>query len=124
MENEEIKYLDYQIIAIGINVLVVISSIIIIYNQELDLKNKKTIMTSETQQTLTYITKLIILALTFIFLYINYKLYDIAKQKNKDTRPFELQILAGMLIVISALITTYVVFTYNNKEADIENPEI
>lgn len=124
MENEEIKYLDYQIIALGINIIIAITSIVIIYNRQLNLSGKKKIMTSDTQTTLTYITKLIALGLSFMYLYVNYKQYELAKEENEDIRPFELQIFAGILVVISAVITTYSLFAYSNEEANLENPEI
>jgi cytochrome bd-type quinol oxidase subunit 2 len=124
MKNEEIKYLDYQILGLGFMVAVTIISIIITYNQEQKLKGNDTIISDKAQISLVTLNRVLVLILAFLFLYINYKQFEIAKKKGEEIKPFELQILVSLLVIISALLSFYILIAYRNGEVDIENPEI
>lgn len=125
MKNEEIKYMNYQMIAIGLSILAGVVSLIITYNQKLGLQKRKKILSSETTLLVTYINRIIFLITGSIFLYINYKLYEIAKIKNDRMRNSQLQLIASVLVVISELIALYVTSTSNTDSIiAVENPQI
>lgn len=69
--------------------------------------------------------RLFVLGIIISFLYISIENYKIAKNENKDLKPFILQIIASVITLIAGLITLYIVY-YNRTidEADIENPEV
>ncbi|MBQ9318341.1 MAG: hypothetical protein IJR82_01765 [Bacilli bacterium] len=125
MKKEEEKYLDIQIIALIFTLISVIISLLLSYNQKLEIQGSKTLFTSKKTFQITKYNRLLILILGITFLYINYNLYKISKKEGENLKPYELQILASILTVITALITLYVVSLSNKGEvADIENPII
>ena len=122
---EEIKQINIQIIVLLVLIVTTITSLLLTYNQKLDLQNKKTIFNKKQTYKISYINRLIILISTIIFLIINYKLYQISKKEGEDTLVYYLQITASVLTVIAALIVFYVVSTSSKDEiSDIENPII
>lgn len=125
-KNEEIKQINIQIITLLILIVTTITSLLLTYNQKLDLQNKKTIFNKKQTYNISYINRLIILITTIIFLIINYKLYQISKKEGEDLLVYYLQITASILTVIAALIVFYVVsITPSGDEiSDIENPII
>lgn len=125
LKKEEEKYLDIQIIALIFTLISVIISLLLSYNQKLEIQGSKTLFTSKKTFQITKYNRLLILILGITFLYINYNLYKISKKEGENLKPYELQILASILTVITALITLYVVSLSNKGEvADIENPII
>ena len=125
MKKEEIKYINYQLIGLSISLITTFVALIITYNQKLNLEKKKTIFNSKDSLSITKINRIVILLVGILFLYINYRLYQISKKEGEDLTSYSLQILASILIVISGLIALYVV-TLSNTEtiADVENPNI
>ena len=125
-KNEEIKQINIQIITLLILIVTTITSLLLTYNQKLDLQNKKTIFNKKQTYNISYTNRLIILITTIIFLIINYKLYQISKKEGEDLLVYYLQITASILTVIAALIVFYVVsITPSGDEiSDIENPII
>lgn len=123
---QEIEYLNIQIFISLIVIITVITSIILTYNQKLELQNKKTLFNKRTTHNISYINRLIILITGLIFLYINYKLYQISKKEGEDLKVYYLQIIASILTVIAAAIALYVVSkeTEINSVDDVENPII
>ena len=120
---EEIKIVDIQLIAILLTIVSSIISLLLTINQKLELKNLKTLFTTKQTFKITKFNRTLILILGLIFLYVNYRLYQISKSQKEDLKPYELQISASILTVIAALIALYVV-SLSTKEnvADIENP--
>lgn len=120
---EEIKIVDIQLIAILLTIVSSIISLLLTINQKLELKNLKTLFTTKQTFKITKFNRTLILTLGLIFLYVNYRLYQISKNQKEDLKPYELQISASILTVIAALIALYVV-SLSTKEnvADIENP--
>ena len=120
---EEIKIVDIQLIAILLTIVSSIISLLLTINQKLELKNLKTLFTTKQTFKITKFNRTLILILGLIFLYVNYRLYQISKNQKEDLKPYELQISASILTVIAALIALYVV-SLSTKEnvADIENP--
>ena len=125
MKKEEIKYIDYQLIGLGLTLVTTIIGIIITYNQKLGTEKKPKLMTNKQSLILTYINRILILLIGILFLYVNYKFYELTKRKGKETKSEELQIVASFLAIISSIIALYVV-TLSGTEtiADVENPNI
>lgn len=125
MENEEIKYINYQLFGLGITLITTVIAIIITYNQKLGAAKEKKILTNENSLKLTYFNRILILLIAILFLYINYRFYEIDKEKGVDIKGDILQITASALTIIGALIAIYVVSLSNTENiADIENPNI
>lgn len=120
---EEIKIVDIQLIAILLTIVSSIISLLLTINQKLELKNLKTLFSTKQTFKITKFNRTLILILGLIFLYVNYRLYQLSKSQKEDLKPYELQISASILTVIAALIALYVV-SLSTKEnvADIENP--
>lgn len=125
MKKEEIKTLNLQIFGLVISLITLLFSILLTYNQKLKLEKKKTILNGVNTLTLSYITRILTVAIAILFLYVNYKLYNLSKKENEDLKSYTLQIIASYLSIISALIAFYVV-TLSSTEtvADVENPII
>ena len=124
--NEEIKLLDIQIIVSVITIITIIISIILIYNQKLDLQNKDTLFSKSKTQKISLINRITLVVTASIFLYVNYKLKEISESEGEDTKPYNLQIISSYLTVIASIIVLYVVTsTYNIENvSDVENPVI
>ena len=123
---EEINLLNTQLITSLIVIITVILSLVLTYNQKLDIQNKKTIFTKKQTHNISYINRLTILITTSIVLFINYKLYLISKKEGEDLLVYRLQITASILSIIAAIIVFYVVTIEPTGEniSDIENPVI
>ena len=123
-KQEEINAINIQLIALLIALGSAIISIIITYNQKLDLENKNNTDPKKIFN-LTVFNRILILVLSFVFLYVNYKLYKISKKEGEDLKPYILQIIASILTIIASLIALYIV-SLSTKEniVDVENPII
>ena len=123
---EEINLLNIQLITSLIVIITVAISLILTYNQKLDIENKKTIFTKKQTHNVSYINRLIILITAISFLIINYKLYQISKKEGEDLKVYYLQIIASILTTIAALIVFYVVSIEpaGDEISDVENPVI
>lgn len=123
---EEIKLLNIQLITSLIVIITVILSLILTYNQKLNLENKKTIFNKKQTHNISYINRLVILITTIVFLLINYKLYQISKKEGEDLLVYNLQIIASILTTIASILVFYVVSIEpaGDEISDIENPVI
>ncbi len=122
---EEINNIDIQLVALFIILITDIVSIITTYNQKLDLEDKETLLESNELYKLTLHNRELILILSLVFLYVNYRLYNISKKKGEDLKSYILQIIASILVVASCIIALYVVkLSDKNNIVDIENPII
>lgn len=125
MNKKEEEFIDIQLLALIFTLISVVISLLLTYNQKLELKNLKTLFNSKTTFKITKFNRILILILGITFLYVNYNLYKISKKEGEDLKPYILQIFASVLTVITALITLYVVFLSNKGNvSDIENPII
>ena len=125
MEKEEIKYINYQLIGLGITLITTVIAIIITYNQKLGTAKKEKILSNKDSLKLTYFNRILILLIAILFLYINYRFYEKKKKKGVDIKGDILQITASILTIVGALIAIYVVSLSNTENiADIENPNI
>ena len=125
MKNEEIKYINYQLLGLGITLFTTVIAIIITYNQKLSMEKKKKLLNSKQALNLTKFNRITILIVSILFLYINYRLYQISKQEGEDLKSYKLQISASTLVVIASIIALYVVSLSNTETlSDVENPNI
>ena len=123
---EEIKLLNIQLITSLIVIITVILSLVLTYNQKLNLENKKTIFNKKQTHNISYINRLTILITTIVFLIINYKLYQISKKEGEDLLVYNLQIIASILTTIASILVFYVVSIEPSGDeiSDVENPVI
>lgn len=115
-----------QIIASLISIGTVIISIILLYNEQLEINNQEPFLDAESAQKLTTFNRVLILIIFIVFLVINYVLYNISKEEGEDLKPYELQIIASYFSLFAASIALYVVLLERGGEqvVDVENPII
>lgn len=128
MKNEEVKSLDYQIIATILYLGSLTLSLLITYNQRQELLNKKRLFTNKQANNYSIFNRYLVLILSLAFLFINYRDKNIAKKYGKDLKFLDLQISASQLSIISALIVLYVVLESQGENYNIitavENPTL
>lgn len=124
-KEEEINAINIQLVALIIVGISTIISIAITYNQKLNLEKKETIFNSKESFDITLFNRILIVVLSFVFLYVNIKLYNLSKDEGEDLKSYILQIIASILAVISGLIALYVVgLSTTENIVDVENPVI
>lgn len=123
-KQEEIDIINIQLIALLVALISAIISILITYYQKLDLEEKNNIDPKNIFN-LTLFNRILIIILSFVFLYVNYKLYKISKKEGENLKPYILQIIASLLTIVASIIALYIV-SLSTKEniVDIENPII
>ena len=122
---KEIKVVNIQFYALIVTLITSLISIIITYNQKRELKGKEAIFSGKEIYNLTVFNRITILIISIIFLYVNYTLYQISKEQNEDLKPYKLQLIASILVIISGIIALYVVSLSNTENiSDVENPII
>ena len=120
---QEINIINIQFYALILTLVTTFISIIITYNQKRELKNKDPMFSGKQIYNLTLFNRVFILILSFAFLYVNYNLYNISKEQGENLKPYELQLLASILVIASGLIALYVVSLSNTENiSDVENP--
>ena len=128
MSNKEKESLliTIQIISSIVSIGTVIISIILLYNEQLEINNEEPFLDAEAAQKLTTFNRILILIIFIVFLVINYILYDISKKEGEDLKPYELQIIASYFSLFAASIALYVVLLQRSGEqvVDVENPII
>lgn len=124
-KKEEIDTINIQLIALLFTLITAIISIIITYNQKLELEKKETILSPKDSLKLTLFNRKLILVISFVFLYVNFTLLKISKEEGENLKPYNLQILASLFIIVSGIIALYVVsLSTTENVADVENPVI
>ena len=122
-KKEELEAINIQLIALFFTLITAIISIIITYNQKLELEEKETLLTPKNSLKLTLFNRKLILILSFVFLYVNFVLLKISKEEGEDLKPYNLQIVASLFIIVSGIIALYVVSLSNTENvSDVENP--
>ena len=122
---KETQIVNIQLYALILTLITTFISIIITYNQKRELKGKKAMFSAKEIYNITVSNRIFILILSFIFLYVNLSLYDISKKQGENLKPYELQLIASILVIASGLIALYVVSLSNTETiADVENPII
>lgn len=124
-KKEEAQAINIQLVALVITVFTAIISIIITYNQKLEIEGKPPLFTPKDSLKITLFNRKLILVISFVFLYVNYSLFKISKEEGEDLKPYNLQILASILVIVSGIIALYVVSLSNTQNvSDVENPII
>ena len=124
-KNEEIEAINIQLITLLVVLVSTIISILITYNQKLDIEDKDTIFNSKESFNITLFNRILIVVISFVFLYVNIKLYNLSKEEGEDLKSYTLQIIASILAIISGLIALYVVKLSSTENlVDVENPVI
>ncbi|MDD3341494.1 MAG: hypothetical protein PHN72_04845 [Bacilli bacterium] len=115
-----------QLTGSAIYIVVLILSIMILYNQMLAVEGKKRFLKVSTTENINLLNRIVVLLLVLYFLYASYQNIRLAKRQKKDTKYLNMQMFASILTVISALIVLYVAFEQSNKAfvplAATENP--
>ena len=125
MDKKEEEYINIQIYALIASLAGIIISLLLTYNQKLELQGKKTLFDSKTTFKMAKGNRILFLIIGILFLYVNYKLYEFSKKEGEDLKPYILQIFASILTFAAAFVTFYVVTLSNKGDvADIENPII
>lgn len=126
-EQKEIAAIYIQIFVSIISIFAVIISILLLYNEKLEIKGEKTLFSPKQTQKISVFNHNVLLGIAITFLLINFQLYNISKKQGENLKPYKLQIAASSLTVIAALITLYVVLnptTNQGQVSDVENPII
>lgn len=127
MKEEQLKSLNYQIITTLLFIISLVISILLTYDQKLELLQKKRIFSETFDKYLNLFNRIFALIIIIFILYINYRDYEMGKQKSTNSAPLKHQIYASILSVISAIIVLYVVlenWEENPNITSIENPII
>ena len=122
-KNEE-KIIDIQIVATLLFIVSLTISLVLTYNDKYKTKYDKGFFNNETNYKISVLNRILVVILSFVFLYVNYSNKEIAKNKGQKTKPFQLQIMASELSILAALIVTYVVINSGEYSlvTSIENP--
>ena len=108
-QNDEAHLLDIQIITTILFIISLLISILITYNDKQIAKNDPPILTGKQAANLSIFNRTVVVILTVIFLYINYKSRENARKDNEEMWPFNLQICASELSLLATIIVLYVV---------------
>lgn len=113
-----------QIIASLLSIGTIIISILLLYNQKLELKGKEPFFNARQAQNLSTFNRSLALIIFIALLIINFILYQISKEEGEELEPYILQIIASLLAVCTGIIGLYVVLRERQGEglADVENP--
>ena len=98
--NDEVKIIYYQIYLSILLIIGVIVSIILNYNTVLDLENKDTLFNKKQTLRISRYRNFVVLIISILFLYLNYRNKKIAKCKNRKW-PYKLvSIVTQSLLLI------------------------
>lgn len=109
MKKEETRLINIQLYTLFFSLLSVLISIALTLNEKLNLEDKKTFINNKDNYNTTLFNRILILAISISFLYINYKSYNLAKKKKENINNYQLQVLVALISVIASLISLYVV---------------
>ena len=118
------KNIELQILLSIFFIFTTIISIILLYNEDLYIKDKKFILDPKNVYIISSINRIVILIILLLFLYANYVDKNIDILENKDLKADNLQIIASILTIISGIIVLYITIEYfsTNINSSLENP--
>lgn len=105
---DERDLLKQQMITTGIYIICLVVSLALTYDEFLRKDNNK-LFSDKTAHNIAITNRIIILVLTFSYLYINFVNREIAKSNDSNLTFFNMQLNASTLSLISAIIVLYVV---------------
>lgn len=112
---DAIAILKGQLFGSAFYIVVLILSIIILYNQILKIENNEPFLTEETVSNLNILNRVVVLILVLYFFYTTFENIRLAEENGSETKYLELQQLASLLTVVSAIIVLYVSLEQSNK---------
>ena len=103
-------------------------SIALTYDDKQKIQNKNGLFSKKQSSKLSIFNRSLVLLLTLSYLYISYNNVDLAKQKNQEIWPFNLQLFSSELSTLAAIIVLYVVLKTSGEQysivAGIGNPNL
>ena len=124
-EIKESQLLNIQLFTLVFSLISILISMIVTYNQKLDVENKEVIFKAEKARKISLFNRILIVIIAITFLYVNYKQYILDKDSNNinNLKNDKLQVAASIFTIIASLITDYVVYSSTTETvSDIENP--
>ena len=96
---KESKLISIQLFTLVFSLISIIISMILTYNQKLDIENKKVLFESKKAVKISLFNRILITAIAISFLYVNYKQYilDIDTNNSNNIKNDKLQINACSL---------------------------
>lgn len=127
-DSQSISILKGQLLGSATYIIVLILSIVVLYNQILVAEGEEGFLETETVSNINILNRVVVFILVLYFLYTSYENIEIAKQEGRDTEYLNLQFIASLLTVVSAIIVLYVAFEQSNKAfvpiSATENPNL
>ncbi|MCI9110728.1 MAG: hypothetical protein HFH47_02815 [Bacilli bacterium] len=120
---EEAKLLKWQFALSLLFIFTLIVSLTLTYNQILIHEKKPPLYKEKTSDDILKLNRTLGLLIGLGFLYINYIDKGVKEEHNLDLKSANLQIDAGILSVLAAIIVLYVSFM-GDGTTELENPEI
>ena len=124
--DEDIFLIDLQLISTFIFIVATIVSLILTYDEKLNLTNRKRMFTTKQTLEIAFYNRIVILIVVLLTLYVGYKNY--IDQEDNTVAKFKSGLLCGtnILTLISAIIILYVAYLNRNDinltPSDVENP--
>ena len=114
MNKEEIKILEYQQIATILFIGSLLISFFLTCADKVELTSNKKILSDSNYYKLSVFYRSLVVILSLVFFYTNYREKVITQEQGEDITPNNLQIAASELSILAALIVLYVVVTSGN----------
>lgn len=125
---QETSILKGQLLGSAVYIIVLVLSIVILYNQILVTEGEEGFLDTETVSDINILNRVVVFILVLYFLYTSYTNLENAKEQGKETEYLNLQFIASLLTVVSAIIVLYVAFQQSNKSfvplSTTENPNL
>lgn len=128
MKEEKIKLLNLQLMGGSILIATIVVSLLYTYDVKLKYLDEERILGDEVAQDLIVINRITIVLVSLLYLYINYRDYELVVKYNQteQIRGAKLQLGAATLNLISVIIVLYVVLNDYNYPLSLTsalNPE-
>ncbi|MGE5455908.1 MAG: hypothetical protein ACM3O4_02210 [Ignavibacteriales bacterium] len=104
---EKVKLIDYEIIATIIFIMATIVSVILLYNEKLDILNQKKLFSESESKTINIIRSTVILAIILFRQYINYRTKEVNAIEGQNPAPINLDIITSYFLIIAAIVALY-----------------
>ena len=126
--DKEANLLNIQLWTTIIYIGSLLISIALTYDDKQKIQNKNGLFSKKQSSKLSIFNRSLVLLLTLSYLYISYNNVDLAKQKNQEIWPFNLQLFSSELSTLAAIIVLYVVLKTSGEQysivAGIGNPNL
>lgn len=125
---DAISILKGQLIGSAFYIIVLLLSIIILYNQILKIEKNTPFLTEESVSNLNILNRIVVLILVLYFFYTTFENLRLAEENGSETKYLKLQQIASLLTVVSAIIVLYVSLEQSNKSfvplSSTDNPNL